>query len=127
MQPFRFLLYKISFQVQFPETLFVTGIDIYETYYGGAVTTVLARISGGTWQILWGPEEPQAIEHARIFSPKLQVETYSNFMTNLFHFNRNLFQISIFFIFVLLFYVKYKMLRQGRTFPTSPELLHGTL
>ena len=62
--------------------MFITCIDIYETYHAGGVRAILGRESLddgniGDWALFWEAENGsfEYIEHARIFSPPLQVQS----------------------------------------------------
>ena len=59
--------------VEFDEQLYLTGVDIYETYNAGAVIGISAfdEVSG-LWINLWKTAQATRIETSRIFSPAIQ-------------------------------------------------------
>ena len=67
------ILDSIQFiEVEFDKPIYVTSIDIYETYNAGGVKSIFGRSVQGQWYLLWGTEQVQRIRHARIFSPILE-------------------------------------------------------
>ena len=63
-----------SLQLQYDQALYVSRIDIYETFHAGGVKAVLAKDPGGQWQQLWKTESVEDIGQARIFSPPIKVQ-----------------------------------------------------
>ena len=63
-----------SLQLEYKEALYVTSIDVYETFHAGGVKAILGKDSNGQWQQLWKTESVENIEKARIFSPPLKVK-----------------------------------------------------
>ena len=61
-------------ELEFPEETYVTNINIYETYHGGAVVKVqLKDVQNDCWKIVWeSAVGPLNIETSRIFSPELK-------------------------------------------------------
>ena len=60
--------------IEYEHPVYVTGIDIYETYNAGGVKAVSGNTPQGYWQYLW-ENDAQYKQHghgANIFSPPLQ-------------------------------------------------------
>lgn len=64
---------KQFIEVQFAEAVCITGVEIYETYFAGAVKAVKAK-DGNSWITLWSTSPVQVLKYARIFSPPLSIE-----------------------------------------------------
>ncbi|XP_053390567.1 speckle-type POZ protein-like isoform X2 [Mercenaria mercenaria] len=58
-------------EVEFKEPVYVTGIDIYETYHAGGVKAIKALGDDGKWHTLWKIDRVTVIKSSRIFSPQL--------------------------------------------------------
>lgn len=58
--------------LEFQEALYVTAIDIYETFHAGGVKAISGKDPGGAWVTLWSTDAVSVIGQARIFSPTLQ-------------------------------------------------------
>ena len=71
------MVYVVLLQLEYPEALFITGLDIYETYHAGGVKAILGKDPAGKWRHLWKTEQVQVIHNSRIFSPPIQVLTIS--------------------------------------------------
>jgi hypothetical protein len=67
------ILICFSHQLEVADSVYITGIDIYETYHCGGVTAVKALRSPNTWQTLWRSAQPFDSNTSRIFSPPLMV------------------------------------------------------
>jgi hypothetical protein len=68
------IFYLSSFQVEFAESLMITGIDIYETYHAGAVVKIAAKkLPLEEWRTIWQTNHAQVLDSSRIFSPPLNV------------------------------------------------------
>ena len=69
-----------SLQVGFKRKVFVSKVDIYETYLPGSVVAVAAKNESGSYQTLWSTDSPNDNFHAsgisRIFSPTLEVNIF---------------------------------------------------
>ncbi|WAR31680.1 FBXL4-like protein, partial [Mya arenaria] len=65
-------------QVQFNKSVYISGIEIYETFNAGMTQEVLAH-DGSSWVSLWSTTSNKKIDKTRIFSPPLQV---TNFLSN---------------------------------------------
>lgn len=74
------MFYLCLNQLEYKEPVFVTGIDIYETYNLGGVTAVKVLDKNGDWQALWATQKPEKVTSSigRIFSPPLKVSTVAN-------------------------------------------------
>ncbi|KAL5017807.1 hypothetical protein ScPMuIL_003529 [Solemya velum] len=57
-------------EMEFAELLFITNIDVYETYNAGAITRISARRPGGTWHSIWSGT-PTALPRSSIFTPNI--------------------------------------------------------
>ena len=57
----------------FQMAVYITGIEIYETYHAGGVKAILGKADEGQWQTLWTTQQVEVITKARIFSPPLKV------------------------------------------------------
>ncbi|KAH3715767.1 hypothetical protein DPMN_058480 [Dreissena polymorpha] len=60
---------------EFPNKVYVSKIDIYETYHGGGVKAVKCYDVTGTWITLWSTAQVSVIKHSRIFSPSFTSTT----------------------------------------------------
>ncbi|XP_045211208.2 TD and POZ domain-containing protein 2-like [Mercenaria mercenaria] len=58
-------------EVEFREAVYVTGIDIYETYHAGGVKAIKALGDQGQWRTLWQTDSVTSISSSRVFSPQL--------------------------------------------------------
>lgn len=59
-------------EVEFAESLMITGIDIYETYHAGAVVKIAAKkLPLEEWRTIWQTNHAQVLDLSRIFSPPL--------------------------------------------------------
>ena len=58
-------------QLQFAKYAYIEGVDIYEIYCGGAVTSVKAFTD--QWVTMWTGTPQDSISGSRIFSPPIQV------------------------------------------------------
>ena len=65
-------------EVEYAEDVYVTQINIYETFNAGGVVRVGAlNPNTNTWSIIWESlEGPIYIESSRIFSPKLNITSF---------------------------------------------------
>ncbi|XP_067650151.1 uncharacterized protein [Haliotis asinina] len=64
-------------EVQFSQSLYITQVDIYETFHAGGVKEVSARNpSTSSWDVLWQVTSVSVITSSRIFSPPIQQSTY---------------------------------------------------
>ncbi|WAR19332.1 hypothetical protein MAR_001170 [Mya arenaria] len=63
--------------LMFLTSVHVTGIDIYETHLGGAVSAVKCYQNGG-YSTLWTSPSIERITVARIFQPQLATGCFSN-------------------------------------------------
>eukprot|EP01125_Pyxidicula_operculata_P014556 TRINITY_DN4857_c0_g1_i1.p1 TRINITY_DN4857_c0_g1~~TRINITY_DN4857_c0_g1_i1.p1 ORF type:complete len:266 (-),score=7.22 TRINITY_DN4857_c0_g1_i1:47-844(-) len=69
---------------KFPVPVFVSGIDIFETYCPGHIYRISALRGDGSWEIIWGPVEVKAEDtrllhgkgRPRIFSPPTSITTF---------------------------------------------------
>ena len=62
-------------ELEFPLEIYVSQVNIYETYHCGAVVGVqLKDAATNKWQVVWQSETGRAlnIEHSRIFSPPFE-------------------------------------------------------
>ncbi|XP_062587704.1 uncharacterized protein LOC134249362 [Saccostrea cucullata] len=59
-------------QVKFVEKVWITEVNIYETYHAGAVTRILAKNKVNQWVVIFKVSHAHLIRKSRIFSPKLQ-------------------------------------------------------
>ena len=64
-------------QVQYEVPVFVTEINIYETYNGGCITKISAKKADNIEVVLWSNNYPQAITQSRIFSVPLKVHAFT--------------------------------------------------
>ncbi|WAR19335.1 hypothetical protein MAR_001173 [Mya arenaria] len=64
-------------ELMFLTSVQVTGIDIYETHLGGAVSAVKCYQNGG-YTTLWTSPSIERIIFARIFQPQLATGCFSN-------------------------------------------------
>ncbi|XP_052766091.1 uncharacterized protein LOC128207290 [Mya arenaria] len=64
-------------EVSFALAVEITGVDIYETWYGGRVTAVKCFENGG-YVTLWSGTATGYVEYARIFSPPLNTNCFSD-------------------------------------------------
>ncbi len=60
--------------------MFVQEIHVYETFHGGALIKIQARVDGSLHDI-WQTNAPTDITTSRIFNPTLQVWIYLLFWT----------------------------------------------
>ena len=67
----------VIFQFEFPNKVYVSKIDIYETYHAGGVKAVKCYDVTGTWITLWSTAQVSVIKHSRIFSPSFTVRERS--------------------------------------------------
>ncbi|WAR19367.1 hypothetical protein MAR_001205 [Mya arenaria] len=67
----------IYYMLMFLTSVQVTGIDIYETHLGGAVSAVKCYQNGG-YTTLWTSPSIERIIFARIFQPQLATGCFSN-------------------------------------------------
>lgn len=58
-------------ELEYPQELFVTRLNIYETYHGGAIKRIKLK-NKGEWVTVWQVERAQNIAVSRIFTPELQ-------------------------------------------------------
>ena len=61
------------FQLEYAEPVFITGLDIYETYHAGGVKAIYGRDPSDKWRPLWKTDRVQAITTSRVFSPPIKV------------------------------------------------------
>ena len=67
-------------ELEFPQEVYVTKINIFETYHAGAITRIQLRNKKlGAWITAWENSHPLNIDSSRMFSPSLE-QTY--FKTN---------------------------------------------
>ncbi len=59
--------------MEFETAVYVTAINIYETWNGGGVKMISARTPDGSWKAIWETLSVEVFESARIFSPSIQV------------------------------------------------------
>lgn len=64
-------------ELEFPEAIYVTGIDIYETYHAGGVKAISGKGESSPWHTLWSTDQVEVITNSRIFSPPLQIPDFS--------------------------------------------------
>jgi hypothetical protein len=64
---------RLFLQLEVAESVYITGIDIYETYHCGGVTAVKALRSPNNWQTLWQTAQPIDSRISRVFTPPLIV------------------------------------------------------
>ena len=60
-------------QVKFNQKVYPTAIIIYETLHAGGVVAVKGKDENGHWRTFWSTPKPKHIQHARKFSPPIQV------------------------------------------------------
>ncbi|XP_048237179.1 uncharacterized protein LOC125372143 [Haliotis rufescens] len=64
-------------EVQISQSLYITKVDIYETYHAGGVKRVSAwNPSTSSWDVLWQVSAVSVLAASRIFSPPIQTPTY---------------------------------------------------
>lgn len=67
-------------ELGFPQEVYVTRINVYETYHAGGIVAIKLRNKqlGGTWVSVWEAPNGQArnIEMSRIFSPELERSSF---------------------------------------------------
>ncbi|XP_060602914.1 uncharacterized protein LOC132755993 isoform X1 [Ruditapes philippinarum] len=63
-------------EVEFKEAVFVTGMDIYETYHAGGVKAIKALGEDGKWHNLWKTDRVTVIKSSRVFKPELAELSY---------------------------------------------------
>ncbi|XP_052223519.1 uncharacterized protein LOC127839282 [Dreissena polymorpha] len=56
-------------EFQFATPVYVTQVDVYETFKAGGVKAINCLDVSGTWITLWSTPQVSVIESARIFSP----------------------------------------------------------
>ncbi|XP_052223893.1 F-box/LRR-repeat protein 4-like [Dreissena polymorpha] len=56
-------------EFQFATPVYVTKVDVYETYNAGGVKAIKCLDVSGTWITLWSTPQVSRIQSARIFSP----------------------------------------------------------
>ena len=54
-------------QIRYPYPIYVTQINIYETYICGRVSRILLN-NGGIWQVVWNTSSNTDVNYARIFT-----------------------------------------------------------
>ncbi|XP_052233558.1 uncharacterized protein LOC127846389 isoform X3 [Dreissena polymorpha] len=62
-------------EFQFATPVYVTKVDVYETYNAGGVKAVKCLDVSGTWITLWSTPQVSRIQSARIFSPSFTSTT----------------------------------------------------
>ncbi|XP_053390591.1 uncharacterized protein LOC123562101 [Mercenaria mercenaria] len=67
---------KQFLEFKYDEAVYIKGIDIYETYHGGGVTSIQGRDDKGNWKTLWKADKATVIQSSRIFSPKLDLQDF---------------------------------------------------
>ena len=55
--------------MEFDQVVRPYGIDIYETFHGGAVVRVQGKDADGNWVTFWEADAPQDVTTANVFSP----------------------------------------------------------
>ena len=53
--------------------VFITGLDIFETYNAGGVKAIYGRNPSDKWHQLWKTDRVKVITKSRIFSPPIKV------------------------------------------------------
>ncbi|KAH3862058.1 speckle-type POZ protein-like [Dreissena polymorpha] len=59
-------------EVEFEEAVYVTGLEIYETYHAGGVKAVKGREQEGAWHTLYTASRIENIQSSRVFTPQLE-------------------------------------------------------
>ncbi|XP_052820202.1 uncharacterized protein LOC128246029 [Mya arenaria] len=62
-------------ELEYAEEVYVTGIDIYETYHAGGTKAVLGKTADGRWVPLYTAPSIENITSSRIFSPPLNEQS----------------------------------------------------
>ena len=58
-------------ELEYPEELIVTKLNIYETYHAGAVVGIKLK-NKDIWEMVWETQDPQDIPQSRVFTPSLR-------------------------------------------------------
>ena len=66
-------------QFKVAKSVYMNGMDIYETYNGGAITKIEVKNPDDTWFLMYSQPASQ-YQTARIFSPNLKVTLPSCFV-----------------------------------------------
>lgn len=59
--------------MEFNTPILLSGINIFETYYGGSVKQIIAKGINKQWQVIWQDATFQSVPFARVFSPQVSV------------------------------------------------------
>lgn len=64
-------------QLQFNNLVYPSGVNVYETWYAGAVVKLMVfNIDTGVWVTVWQVSSPQRITSSRIFSIPMTVRVW---------------------------------------------------
>ncbi|KAL4223734.1 BTB/POZ domain-containing protein 9 [Mactra antiquata] len=63
-------------EIEYDEAVYITGIDIYETYHAGGVVAVKALDDNNKWRCLYNIDRPQVIKTSRIFKPDIPPQIF---------------------------------------------------
>ncbi len=66
------------FQVEFARTMFISRINIYETYCAGAAKRIWAQDQYGHWILLWERAAVEYLKYSTIFTVNATVSYYKN-------------------------------------------------
>lgn len=61
------------FQVLFKEGVFLTEVNIYETYHSGGTKRIKAKDPAGKWDTIYEAQQVECHKKSRIFSPSIKV------------------------------------------------------
>ncbi len=61
-------------KVEFEKYVFVSEIEIYETYNAGGVKKIFTKAENEIWELLWETSQIEVIRNSRIFSPDFEVD-----------------------------------------------------
>ena len=54
-------------------------VEIYETYYGGAVIRIQGKDADGNWVTFWETDGPEVVKEKRKFCPEIKVSYISSY------------------------------------------------
>lgn len=61
------------FQVLFKEKVFLTEVNVYETYHSGGTKRIRAKDPAGNWDTIYEAQQVECHKKSRIFSPAIKV------------------------------------------------------
>lgn len=70
-----FDIFCVFFQVQFHEKVFLSEVNVYETYHAGGTKSIQAKDPSGKWDTIYENTKLECIKQSRIFSPPIKVFT----------------------------------------------------